>query len=102
MKSSANIAKLTAAIATLNAKIEGLTAANETVEAGIPSLHDRMGAADEMIDMSAKMEQGYYYDETRQATMAEPQTLCQGHVEVKAGLSSELEQACKVLVFIYD
>ena len=89
------MAKLTAAIDTLEANIEGLTTANETWEAGISSLHDRMGAADGMMaDMSAKLEQGYYYDQTQQATMAEPQTLCQGYVEVKAaGLSSELEQA---------
>ena len=88
------MAKLTAAIDTLEANIEELTASNETWEAGISSLHDRMGAADEMIDMSAKLEQGYYYDQTQQATMAEPQTLCQGYVKVKAaGLSSELEQA---------
>ena len=48
------MAKLTAAIDTLEANIEELTASNETWEAGISSLHDRMGAADEMIDMSAK------------------------------------------------
>ena len=71
-----------------------MTTANETSETGISSLHDRMGAADEMMaDMSAKIEQGYYYDQTQQATMDELQTLCQGYVGVKAGLSSELEQA---------
>ena len=93
-KSNANIARLTAANDTLEANVERLTAANETLEAGISSLHDRMGAADEMMaDMSAKLEQWYYYDQTQQATMAELQTQCQGYVEEKAGLSSELEQA---------